>query len=47
MLSGRDDIFAAYGPEAFEQACLFRFSIVDRATLEPSGRVLYLLERNE
>ena len=44
MLRAREDVFSAYSADDFERAFGDRFTIVERVTLAPSQRVLYLLE---
>lgn len=43
MLAGRDDVFADYTRERFEQAFSRHFSIDEQIELAPSERVLYLM----
>ena len=43
MLASRDDIFASYTLEGFEQAFAGYFTIEQRVPLPSSDRVLYLM----
>lgn len=45
MLRTREDVFTSYTADEFERAFGERFTIVERVTLAPSQRVLYLLAR--